>query len=131
MNIQKKTAFPSPQLYYDLVISLLGIEIEIIVATSKQENQEIGRKKNRSGLQWTDQLSDLVEIAYAIVAKKCLNDGNALLKNVVIELGNTFNVDLSNYTHIFYAIRNRKGERAVFLKSLHDALNAKMDDMDK
>ena len=87
--------------------------------------------KHQDNVQWTDQLSDLVEFAYGIVAKRSVNEGRALLKNIIRKLEEAFNVDLSNYPHIFYAIRHRQGDRAVFLKTLHDALNEKMDDMDK
>ena len=80
--------------------------------------------KRSKNVHWTDQLSDLVEFAYGIV-------GRALLKDIIKTLEEAFNVNLSNYTHIFYAIRNRQGDRAVYLKELHDALNAKMDSMDK
>ena len=82
-------------------------------------------------MHWTDQLSDLVEFAYGIVAKRSVDEGRALLKDIIKTLEEAFNVNLSNYTHIFYAIHNRQGDRAVYLKELHDALNAKMDSMDK
>ena len=72
-----------------------------------------------------------MEFAYGIVAKRSVDEGRALLKDIIKTLEEAFNVNLSNYTHIFYAIRNRQGDRAVYLKELHDALNAKMDSMDK
>lgn len=95
----------------------------------KPEKEPCNKRSNN--LHWTDQLSDLVEFAYAIVAKRSVDEGRALLKNIIKALEEAFNVNLSNYTHIFYAIRNRQGDRAVYLKELHDALNAKMDSMDK
>lgn len=94
------------------------------------DSQPTQPKKKRTELHWTDQLSDLVELAYGLVAKQSIDGGRALLKNIVSGLEELFNVDLSNHPHLFYAIRNRKKDRAVFLKALHGALNSKMDDMD-
>ncbi len=134
LNIQKKTAHPTPCPDYDLIIALLDIEIEMCAfyVTNQDGNSDKSPCNKRSyKLHWTDQLSDLVEFAYGIVAKRSVDEGRALLKNIITALEEAFNVNLSNYTHIFYAIRNRQGDRAVYLKELHDALNTKMDSMDK
>ena len=133
MNIQKKTAHSSQYFPVELIVALLDIEIEMCIISYSEpvENPEKTPCEKDLNLYWTKQLSDLVEFAYSIVADRAVNDGRALLKNVIKGLETLFHVNLSNYTHIFYAIRNRQGDRAVFLKELHDALIAKMDDMDK
>jgi hypothetical protein len=46
-------------------------------------------------------------------------------------IGILFRVDLSNHANIFLSIRNRKGERAEYLKQIYDSLTDKMDEMDK
>lgn len=94
------------------------------------DSQPTHPKKKRIKLHWTDQLSDLVELAYGLVAKQSVDGGRALLKNIVSGLEELFDVDLSNHPHLFYSIRHRKKDRAVFLNALHDALTSKMDEMD-
>ena len=134
LNIQKKTAHTSPCPNYDLIIALLDIEIEMCAFYISEQDRKPEKEpcnKRSKNVHWTDQLSDLVEFAYGIVAKRSVDEGRALLKDIIKTLEEAFNVNLSNYTHIFYAIRNRQGDRAVYLKELHDALNAKMDSMDK
>ena len=131
---QKKTAHTSPCPNYDLIIALLDIEIEMCAFYISEQDGKPEKEtcnKRSKNVHWTDQLSDLVEFAYGIVAKRSVDEGRALLKDIIKTLEEAFNVNLSNYTHIFYAIRNRQGDRAVYLKELHDALNAKMDSMDK
>jgi len=113
---------------------LLDIEIEMCAFYISEQDGKPEKEpcnKRSKNVHWTDQLSDLVEFAYGIVAKRSVDEGRALLKDIIKTLEEAFNVNLSNYTHIFYAIRNRQGDRAVYLKELHDALNAKMDSMDK
>lgn len=123
----------SQPLFYGFVEALIDIEIEMMscgLSQGELESQPTQTKKKRIKLHWTDQLSDLVELAYGLVAKQSVNGGHALLKNIVCGLEELFNVDLSNHPHLFYAIRHRKKDRAVFLNALHDALTSKMDDMD-
>lgn len=88
-------------------------------------------KRRCSHLQWTDQIADLVEIAYSLAAKGSLNNGRATTKDVVIALSELFDVPLKNYWNTFAAIRNRQGDRAVFMRKLHDVLTLKMDQMDR
>lgn len=42
-----------------------------------------------------------------------------------------FHIKLPHIYNRFIAIRNRKNERAVFLKKLYDALIRKMDELDR
>lgn len=46
-------------------------------------------------------------------------------------IGILFRVDLSNPCQYLLSIRNRKGERAEYLKQIYDSLTDKMDEMDK
>lgn len=134
LRYTKKTALTSLLPCYELIDALLDIEIEMCafyLSSTETDQPKKPPYKKQDNVHWTDQLSDLVEFAYGIVAKRSVNEGRALLKNIIRKLEEAFNVDLSNYPHIFYAIRHRQGDRAVFLKTLHDALNEKMDDMDK
>ena len=82
-------------------------------------------------LHWTDQKSDLVELVRGIYEKGSVDRGEAQLKEIMRGIGILFNVDLSNHANIFLSIRNRKGERAEYLKQIYDLLTVKMNEMDK
>ncbi|MFR0773698.1 MAG: RteC domain-containing protein [Alistipes finegoldii] len=107
MNIQKKTAHTSPCPNYDLIIALLDIEIEMCAFYISEQDGKPEKEpcnKRSKNVHWTDQLSDLVEFAYGIVAKRSVDEAaGALLKDIIKTLEEAFNVNLSNYTHIFYA----------------------------
>lgn len=87
-------------------------------------------KRRRSGLQWTDQITDLVEMAYALSAKGSLNDGLASTKQILLALEERFGVSLKNYWKTFAAIRTRQADRAFYVCKLHEALTLKMDQRD-
>lgn len=82
-------------------------------------------------LHWTGQKSDLVELVRGIFEKGSVDKGEGQLKEIMYGIGILFNVDLSNHANIFLSIRNRKGERAEYLKQIYESLTKKMDDMDK
>lgn len=82
-------------------------------------------------LHWTDQKSDLVELVRGIYEKGSVDRGEAQLKEIMRGIGILFHVDLSNHANIFLSIRNRKGERAEYLKQIYDLLTVKMNEMDK
>lgn len=87
--------------------------------------------ENLPDLHWTDQKSDLVELVRGVFAKGSVDRGEAQLKEIMRGIGVLFHVDLSNHANIFLSIRNRKGERAEYLKQIYESLTCKMDDMDK
>lgn len=79
---------------------------------------------------WTDKKTALVELIYSIHEERSVNNGNTELKILAEKFGKMFNIDLSDIYRIFLEIRGRKGERAVYLKRLVDALNKRMDEAD-
>ena len=116
----------------DLLIALLDIEIEMCVFMFNnilpvmQAADEI-----LPVFHWTDQKSDLVELVRGVFEKGSVDRGKAQLKELMRGIGILFRVDLSNHANIFLSIRNRKGERAEYLKQIYDSLTDKMDEMDK
>ena len=128
----KKTVPAKSQMQTDLLIALLDIEIEMCVfmfnnnLTVMQAADEI-----LPVFHWTDQKSDLVELVRGVFEKGSVDRGKAQLKELMRGIGILFRVDLSNHANIFLSIRNRKGERAEYLKQIYDSLTDKMDEMDK
>ena len=110
------------QMQTDLLIALLDIEIEMCVFMFNN-NLPVMQAADEilPVFHWTDQKSDLVELVRGVFEKGSVDRGIGIL----------FRVDLSNHANIFLSIRNRKGERAEYLKQIYDSLTDKMDEMDK
>ena len=114
------------QMQTDLLIALLDIEIEMCVFMFNNNLPVM-----QAVFHWTDQKSDLVELVRGVFEKGSVDRGKAQLKELMRGIGILFRVDLSNHANIFLSIRNRKGERAEYLKQIYDSLTDKMDEMDK
>ncbi|MDR0682367.1 MAG: RteC domain-containing protein [Dysgonamonadaceae bacterium] len=80
---------------------------------------------------WTGSKTDLVEMIYGIHVRRCLNNGQIELKELADYFGNFLNIDLKDIYRIYLNIRSRKDSRTLFLDSMTDALNHKMDEDDR
>ena len=114
------------QMQTDLLIALLDIEIEMCVFMFNN---------NLPVMQAADEILPVfhwtVELVRGVFEKGSVDRGKAQLKELMRGIGILFRVDLSNHANIFLSIRNRKGERAEYLKQIYDSLTDKMDEMDK
>ncbi len=81
-------------------------------------------------LQWTEQKSALIELAYALHSRGCMNSGRLTIKQVIQLFEQIFQIDLGNFYRVFQGQRIRKN-RAVFLDNLKESLIKKMDDTDE
>ena len=128
----KKTVPAKSQMQTDLLIALLDIEIEMCVFMFNN-NLPVMQAADEilPVFHWTDQKSDLVELVRGVFEKGSVDRGKAQLKELMRGIGILFRVDLSNHANIFLSIRNRKGERAEYLKQIYGSLTDKMDEMDK
>lgn len=89
-------------------------------------------KKHRKDLpeqpfKWTDTKTAVVELGYAIYAKGSLNNGNADIKEIMTYLEAAFDVDLEDYYRTFHSLKNRKKKQTVYIDSLKEALQNKID----
>lgn len=95
-----------------------------------EDNSLTNMLPNASKDVWTDTKSALVELIYAIHSIESVNKGNIDLKILASHFERAFNIELGDIYRIFLEIRGRKGERAVYLNRLINALNKRMDDAD-
>lgn len=73
--------------------------------------------------------TDVVEIGYALYTAGVF--GKAALKDVMGLLSNTFQINLENYPHTFFQIRERKMNVTKFLDELKTALLRYFDQLDQ
>ncbi len=87
-----------------------------------------GKKKGRSF--WTDTKAALIELAYAIHSRGCVNHGKGDIKVLISDLEILFNVQVGNFYRTMQNMRIRKKTRTPFLDNLKESLENWMDDTD-
>ena len=91
------------------------------------EEQEVFHSK----AYWSDTLTAIVELAYALDSVKAVNNGHIEIKKLVEMFEMMFNIKVGDYYRIFKEIQKRKKDRTKFLNSLVEALNKRMYDLDE
>lgn len=105
----------------DSAVDWLKIEL-------KSFSERINIPKKKSSLyQWTADISNLVELAYAILEAGCVNNGDAEVMAFVEFLGETFNIKIERCSDFYYKMRTKSGSRTAFLHKLIKVLEARMD----
>lgn len=79
---------------------------------------------------WTDTKIAAIELGYALFSRGVINNGNADIKEIMHFLEQTFDIELGDYYRSYSSIRERKKDKTVFLTSLIDSLNRKMNEDD-
>lgn len=81
-------------------------------------------------LKWTGPKVALVEVGYGFESSKFVNRGTADIKEIMTGLEILFNVDLGEYYRTYISIKDRKLERAKYLKIIIERLLKRMDEDD-
>lgn len=79
---------------------------------------------------WTDTKIAAIELGYALFSRGVINNGTADIKEIMQFLEQIFNIELGDYYRSYLSIRERKKDKTVFLTSLIDSLNKKMNEDD-
>ncbi|TXE13496.1 RteC domain-containing protein [Algoriphagus aquimarinus] len=87
-----------------------------------------GKEKARH--EWTDSKSALIELAYALHSRGAVNHGKSDVKLIISIMESLFNVQVGNFYRTFQSMRGRKKGRTIFLDSLKDSLEKRMDETD-
>lgn len=107
----------------DSIIDLLKKDTNFCM--SKIENNKCSLKK--SNYKWTGDITNLVELAYAILEAECVNNGDAEVTAFVEFLGEVFNLKIERCSDFYYKMRTKSGNRTAFLHKLIKILEARMD----
>lgn len=97
------------------------------VKAENVSNPDKTKKGKHSKYQWTADISNLVEIAYAMLEAGCVNNGEAGITAFVQFLAETFNIKINRCSDLYYKMRIRSGSRTVFLDKLKKLLETRMD----
>lgn len=86
--------------------------------------------ESKSRHRWTDSKSALIELAYALHSRGAVNHGKSDVKLIIKIMESLFNVEVGNFYRTFQSMRIRKKNRTIFLDSLKDSLEKRMDETD-
>lgn len=81
-------------------------------------------------LTWTGKKSELIGLIYALYESGSFNNSQTTIKELTDYFESVFNVDLKDSYRTFNEIKNRKGNRTLFLSNLIISLNDRMDKTD-
>ncbi len=101
-------------------------------------NQEIIRLENPeqpnhpmtlAQLAWTGHIIDLVELLYALISARAINNGKIPIIGLAKLFGSIFNMDLEKDLYRYYSeIKQRKIDQTKFLEHLKSALQQRIDE---
>jgi hypothetical protein len=78
-------------------------------------------------MRWTGSIVELVELSYALIATESINDGHIDINKLMKFLCRTFDFQVKDYYHVYYTIKQRVGDRTIYLNKLKNRLMSKMD----
>jgi hypothetical protein len=78
-------------------------------------------------LQWTADVTDLVEITMALHERRAINNGEVSITAMVNFLFNLFGMKPGNFFSTYGVMRTRANSRTLFLDELKRSLENKMD----
>ena len=96
---------------------------ELLILNNQMPEKNIAKTFN---LKWTAQKTDLVELSYALIESKSINEGNISIKEIIDVLGILFQVNVKDVYGNWNHITNRKKEQLVFIDSLQKSLSKKL-----
>lgn len=91
-------------------------------------------KRISCGLRWTGQNTDFIELIYGLYTKKCINDGEVSLKDMLTTFMQflDFEMPLANCYITYRDVKMRKlDNRATFLQEMTNELNWRMKEDDR
>ncbi|NQU50929.1 MAG: RteC domain-containing protein [Bacteroidetes bacterium] len=106
------------------------VEIKIRVSFKNQSEEEEPPNKIKSKIKWTGSIYELVELGYAILATKSVNNGEVDIKELMEFLCSIFDFEAKNFYHAYTTIRHRAGDRTIYLNRLKEKLMEKMEEAD-
>ena len=119
----------------DFEINILGRKVETLSKTPLPASKTVRPKSSQ--FRWTKDKSELVEVVESLISIGAINGGeDKIKKQLYSNLGELFNIDLSNHNRILTHISKRKDyadkidSRIHFLPQLIKSLANKLDELD-
>lgn len=120
-------------LYVKKALAFVRKVLKLIV-NGKIKTSAPTRRNKSSGLRWTGQNTDFIELIYGLHTKKCINDGDVSLKDMLTTFMQflDFEKPLANCYITYRDVKMRKlDNRATFLQDMTNELNWRMREDDR
>jgi hypothetical protein len=116
--------------YLTKLVYIVDTYIQIVMW--KISGTDLRQKNNfvNDLIKWTGSVTEFVEMGYALIHSKRVNNGKIEIKFFISQLSLFFNYEVSDCFNIFREIRKRKYDRTAFLDELREGLIRRMDNLD-
>lgn len=116
--------------YYDYkVAKIISNELLYNYLLSKTNTDESENLVflNSKKLHWSDSKNALIELIYALYASRSIANGKVGISQISKTLQSIFNIQLGDIHHAFHRMKDRTGDRTLFLNHLKSSLEEYMD----
>ncbi len=112
----------------DLQLNLTEKRLELTL--ENPGNQNLTNSSLKSKIKWTGSVIELVELGYAMMAARSINDGYVDIKELMGYLCGMFDIEIKTYYHVYHSIKQRVGDRTIYLNKMKERLMNKMESDD-
>lgn len=102
------------------------LKAELSLIDAKQDSSLLQLPKIK--LTWTNSKASLVELIYALQSCGTFNNSTASVREIANHFESIFNIDLSHFYTVFQEIKERKNNQTIFLTSLQQALQKRIQE---
>lgn len=114
----------------DLLLSEIAAQKKFLIFLQEEIYGKSINKLDSRKLQWTSSKVALTELVYALYHSGVINNGNATLKEIAVEMQSFLGIDLGDYHHTFIRLRERS-QPLKFLEQIKDRLAQRMQELDQ
>ena len=111
--------------FLDVAIGYINTELDLLHGYNREQISAQSQNLHR----WTGAIVELVELIYALIEMKCIDDGETPLNELAAYFGRLFGLEIKD-SHCYNAysdMKRRKSEsRTYFLDKLRERLNLRM-----
>lgn len=93
----------------------------------ESENLIFLKNSNNKTFSWSENKNALIELIYALYASGAIANGRIGISQISRTFQNIFNVQLGDIHHAFHRMKDRAGDRTLFLNQLKSTLEEYMD----
>ncbi|PIF45289.1 RteC protein [Chryseobacterium sp. 52] len=119
--------------YYDYKVSRIienDLLYEYLLSRIDHGLVNIGTINLESGydtIRWTESKNALIELIYGLYASECITNGRVGIRKISSVFQALFNIQLGDVHHAFHRMKDRPGNRSIFLERMKQSLEQYMD----
>jgi hypothetical protein len=116
---------------YELLMKYIDERLNPACKLVEPASGSTAQRSNHAPLNCTASRTDVVELGYALHAAGFFNNGKASIKDIMNLLSDVLQINLRNYSHTFFQIRERKTNGTKFIDELKAGLVRYIDQLDQ